>query len=66
MSDRRSKKLILDINAVKSVHVESCYKIFMSAYKKSNNNDAMKISYKVPSIDASDTAYPKQLTVLVV
>ena len=25
--------MILDINAVKSVYVESCYKIFMSAYK---------------------------------
>ena len=33
------KKSILDINAVKSVHVESCYKIFISALKKSNNND---------------------------
>ena len=33
------EKLILDINAVKSVYVESCYKIFMSAYKESNNND---------------------------
>ena len=34
-----TKKPILDINAVKSVYVESCYEIFMSAYKKSNNND---------------------------
>ena len=34
-----TKKSILDINAVKILHVESCYKIFMSAYKKSNNND---------------------------
>ena len=33
------KKLIVDINAVKIVYVESCYKIFMSAYKESNNND---------------------------
>ena len=34
-----TEKSILDINAVKSVYVESCYEIFMSAYKKSNNND---------------------------
>ena len=34
-----TKKSILDINAVKSVYVESCYEIFMSACKKSNNND---------------------------
>ena len=34
-----TKKSILDINAVKSVYVESCYEIFMSALKKSNNND---------------------------
>ena len=33
------KKSILDINAVKSVHVESCYEIFMSSCKKSINND---------------------------
>ena len=33
------KQSILDINAVKSVYVESCYEIFMSAYNKSNNND---------------------------
>ena len=33
------KKSILDINAVKTVYVESCYKIFMSIYKKSNDND---------------------------
>ena len=31
--------MILDINAVKNVYVESSYEIFMSAYKKSNNND---------------------------
>ena len=30
------KKSILEINAVKSVYVESCYKIFMSTYKESN------------------------------
>ena len=34
-----TKKLILDINSVKSVYVESCYKIFMSEYKESNKND---------------------------
>ena len=34
-----TKKLILAINAVESVYVESCYEIFMSLYKKSNNND---------------------------
>ena len=33
------KKSILDINVVKIVYVESCYKIFMSPLKKSNNND---------------------------
>ena len=33
------KRSILDINAVKSVYVESCYEIFMTSYKKSNNND---------------------------
>ena len=33
------KKLILEINAVKCVYVESSYKIFMSKYKESNNND---------------------------
>ena len=33
------KKLILEINAVKYVYVESCYKIFMSKNKESNNND---------------------------
>ena len=33
------KKSILDVNAVKSVYVESCYEIFMSSCKKSNNND---------------------------
>ena len=27
------KQSILDINAVKSVYVESCYEIFMSSYK---------------------------------
>ena len=34
-----TKKLILDINAVESAYVESCYEIFMSSYKKSNNNN---------------------------
>ena len=34
-----TKNSILDINVVKSVYVESCYEIFMSAYNKSNNND---------------------------
>ena len=33
------KQSILDINAVKSVYVESCYKIFMPTYKIPNNND---------------------------
>ena len=33
------KKSTLDINAVKSVYVESCHKIFMSTYKESSNND---------------------------
>ena len=33
------KQLILDINGVESVYVESCYKIFMSTYKESKNND---------------------------
>ena len=36
---RNPKKSILEINAVKLVYVESCYKIFISAYKKSNYND---------------------------
>ena len=33
------EKLILEINAVLFVYVESCYKIFMSTYKELNNND---------------------------
>ena len=33
------KQSLIDINAVKSVYVESCYEIFRSAYKKSNYND---------------------------
>ena len=33
MSEMQYKKSILDINAVEIVYVESCYKIFMSAYK---------------------------------
>ena len=31
--------MILDINAVESVYVESCYEIFMSSYKNQKNND---------------------------
>ena len=34
-----TKQSISDINVVKSVYLESCYEIFMSEYKKSNNND---------------------------
>ena len=33
------KNSILKINAVQCVYVESGYKIFMSTYKKLNNND---------------------------
>ena len=43
------KQSILDINAVKSVYVESCYEIFMSAYKKSNNNDDITHVSDLPS-----------------
>ena len=42
------KQLILDINAVKSVYVESCYKIFMSAFKTSDNNDDIIHVYDLP------------------
>ena len=40
---------MLDIKAVKSVYVESCYEIFMSAYKKSNNNDDITHVSDLPS-----------------
>ena len=41
MSERYSKKMISDINAVKRVYVESCYEIFMPTLKQSNNNDVI-------------------------
>ena len=31
--------MVLDINAVESVYVESCYEIFMSSFKNRNHND---------------------------
>ena len=43
-----TKISILDINAVKSVYVESCYEIFMAAYKKSNNNDDINHVFDLP------------------
>ena len=43
-----TKKSILDINAVKGVYVESCYEIFMSSYKRSNNNDDITHVYDLP------------------
>ena len=46
-----TKKLISDINAVKSVYVELCYKIFMSAYKKSNKNDDITDVWDLPYDD---------------
>ena len=44
-----TKESILDINSVNSVYVESCYKIFMSAYKRSNNNDDITQVSDLPS-----------------
>ena len=35
------KQSILEINAVKCVYIESCYKIFISKYKELNNNDGI-------------------------
>ena len=40
--------MILDINAVESVHVESCYEILMSSYKKTNNNDDITDVFDLP------------------
>ena len=43
------KKLILDINTVESVLVESFLEIFMSSYKKSNNNnDDINLVFELP------------------
>ena len=42
------KHSILEINAVKCVYVESCYKIFMSTYKKLNYNDDITNLSKLP------------------
>ena len=45
------RKLILEINAIKCVYVESCYKIFMSTCKESNiNDDSSNVSYVQRSI----------------
>ena len=44
-----TKISISDINAVKIVYVESCYEIFMSSYKKSNNNDDITHIPDLPS-----------------